>query len=984
MVDWKQIRQRNRKQPPGGTWRLSTAALALLTLTLVVLALLNVRQLWVYRQPTDGVLWQRTTAGLEVAAVARGADTPLRRGDLLAAINGQLLATPDGVARRLYAAGIGGSLNDTVLRGSRLLRLAVPVRAARPPLARYAFLEGVGLLYLAIGLFVFYRRRSAPLALPFYLFCLASFALLSFHVTGKLNVFDQTVFWINEAGLLAAPCVLLEFAWRFPGTASPRAAAARLLRWLAYAPAVLLGLAEVALATGAIWLPVSVSALQGLLDRAAYLLLAAYFLAAIVLFYRRTHHANARVATQARVMARGTLLALGPFLVLYIAPYLAGFDLPRWANVSVISLVLVPLAFAYAIWRHHLLEAEIVFRRGVVYTLATVLVVGAYWGVIGLAGILIHSRLPTWGWAGWLLAIVVTALLFEPVKRWLQERLDRSFYRERYDYRRTLMDFGRQINAQPDLDTLLQLVPERLAQTLEIEQVALFLAPAPGEPAAGFVLARARRASIGSLDLAFLDWFHRADAERLFFENPRGAARSLGLHYFLPCQRQGRTAAVIGLGKTTAGDFLSSEDLELVETLAGYLAIAIENARLYDTLRGKAEEFQRLKDFNENIVESIQVGVVATDLQGRVESWNAQMELLVALPRAQALGRPLAGLLGEDFAHEFAHAAAHGGIHAQRKFRMTATGSSEPAAARIVNLAVAPLVTARFERVGHIVLLSDVTAEVEMEQRLIQADRLRSVGLLAAGVAHEVNTPLAVISSYTQLLARQTPASDPRAPVLDTITRQTFRASEIVANLLNFSRTGAAQFQPVELNAVVRDTMALIEHPLRSAGVHVVTSLDPAGVQVLGDGGKLQQVFLNLILNARDAMPRGGTLRLSTGSGAGDSAWVEISDTGMGIPPELHHRIFDPFFTTKPARGSRQLGDSVSARAGSSRKWSGHPSASASMSTGTGLGLAVTYGIVEEHCGSIQVHSEPGRGAAFRIELPRLLPERVAAPALAV
>ncbi|HET9784104.1 MAG TPA: ATP-binding protein [Terriglobales bacterium] len=947
-------------------WDLRTVGLGLLTLFLVVMALLNLRQLWVYRQPTDGALWRRTTAGLEAAA-AQGPQRGVQPGDLLVAIGPTLVHTPETVSEQLYAAGVGGQLNYTLVRQGRMFTQPVAVQASQPPLGRYTYLEIVGFFYLAIGLFVFYRRRSASQAWNFYLFALASFVLFSFHYTGKLNLFDQTIYWFNEAALLLAPVLLLQFAAGFPslGRRAEQGSGRRRLRRagaaLLYVPALLIGLAEVALASGAIWLPATLSAVQDVLDRAAYVLLAAYFVAAALMFLRHRRRAAAagrgQTALQAKVMAWGTFLGLTPFLGLYIIPYVAGTDLPRFANLSVLSLLVVPVAFGYAIWRHHLLEAEIIFRRGVVYTLATALVVAAYWGIIGLAGVLIHSSLPTWGWAGWLVAILVTALLFEPVKSWLQERLDRLFYRERYDYRRTLIEFGRQMNAETDLSTLLEQVLERLAQTLEISHAAIYLGAGEGS---GFRLGRARGGEdTPALDSTFLQrHFGAAQAPRLFLEHPDSAARD-ALHYFLPCQMQGRTVAVIALGRTLRGEFLSSDDVALVETLAGYLAIALENARLYATLRQKADEYQRLKDFNQNIVESIQVGVVATNMMGIVESWNAQMEVLTARPRQLAIGQPLEELLGPEFAHEFAAAATGGGIHSQRKLRMQSQpGDTE----RIVNLAIAPLVTARYERVGHIVLLSDVTSEVEMEQKLIQADRLRSVGLLAAGVAHEVNTPLAVISSYAQLLAKQTPAGDPRAPVLETITRQTFRASEIVGNLLHFSRTGAAQFREVEVNAVVRDTLALVEHPLRSASIHLIAALHPAAVEVSGDAGKLQQVFLNLILNARDAMPRGGTLTISTGRVGEERAWVEIADTGDGIPAELHHRIFDPFFTTKAARAASPA------------------AAGATMSTGTGLGLAVTYGIVEEHGGSITVRSDRDHGATFRVELPLRAVARPATP----
>ncbi len=938
--------------------RFQELGLALLTLALATFGALSMRQQRLYNAPSDNAFWASTPQGLLASRVKpSGAawHAGIRPGDLLVGVGGQPITEPEQLQRAVFSAGAGGTLPYAVLRNGQLRVFAVEVAEAAGHWGRFLIEDLVGLLYLAIGLFVILRRRTARKAVHFYLFCLASFVLYSFHFTGKLNSFDWTVFWSNEIALLLAPCLFLHFALVFPrrkGVLQRRPGLAALL----YLPAAAFLLLQAAVAAGALEAAVPATALQLALDRIPYALFTAAFVLGTLAFFHTLRHAGTvMLRQQMKWITRGATLALVPFLALYVVPYLSGVELPRWSTLGVLALALIPLTLGYAVLRYRLMDVDVIFRRGIVYSLAAMAIAAVYFGAIGLAAALIHQRAPSLGAAGWILAIVITALLFEPVKNWLQERLDRLFYRERYDYRRTLIEFGRQMSAEPELEPMLAKVVERLATTLSLARVAVFLREPEGET---FFVARGKgMAPLGEVETVRLTGGclePAAGAEAAsgrFFENPahvlscpepdRAALAKLDLHYYVACRIQGRAVAWLGLGRTSSGDLLTSEDLELVETLASSLAVAVENARLYETLRRQAREYERLKEFNENIVESVAVGVAAVGRDDRIESWNAQMESLTGLPRAGALGRPIGELLGREFAREYYRLRAEPGVANLYKFRLELGG------ARVVNLALAPLVTRQFEVVGRIVLIDDIPARVELEQRLAQAERLSSIGLLAAGVAHEVNTPLAVISNYSQLLAKQLPAGDPRAPLVERITRQTFRAAEIVGSLLNFSRTGAGSWSELDLNQVVTDTLALVEHPLRSAGISVVTELNSELPAVAGDGGRLQQVFLNLVLNARDAMAGGGTLRLTTAQ-EGERVRVIVADTGPGIAPEARDRIFDPFFTTKSPDRSRHDG----------------------LASGTGLGLSVTYGIIQEHGGSIRVASEPGQGACFHLEFP--------------
>jgi PAS domain S-box-containing protein len=421
--------------------------------------------------------------------------------------------------------------------------------------------------------------------------------------------------------------------------------------------------------------------------------------------------------------------------------------------------------------------------------------------------------------------------------------------------------------------------------------------------------------------------------------------RDRGIYYLIPCVSKDGTNAALALGRKRNGEPLTSEDLALLTAVAGQVATAIENGRLYQQLHVKAEELDHLREFNESILESLDAGLIVVDRDDRIVRWNRALEQIYGLPGASAAGRTLDEVFDVAFVRTL-RGAREDAPEGATVYRVSlASRRPEPDGRRLVNATLVPLqppAGARASLSGTIIILDDVTDRVRLEEQLQISDKMASIGLLAAGVAHEVNTPLTGISSFTQMLLDGADPGDPKTRMLETIERQTFRAAKIVNSLLNLSRPGSADEAvpgPVDLNVVVGDVLGLLEHQLKMGRIQVRRELASPAPVVTGVEYKLQQVFLNLFLNARDAMPKGGWLSVATRVDGG-SGVAEVADTGSGIPSEHLSRIYDPFFTTK------------------------------TMGQGTGLGLSITYGIVHEHNGTIRCDSTVGQGTRFVVSVP--------------
>ncbi len=943
--------------------------------------------------PTDGVLWVQKADGIYAEKVLPGfaaSRQGISAGDKLISISldGETfeeLSSVNDVPMYLASAGVGGSLTyfyqkpaytfsnnfyygdlkniDTLPRWS----------------ASIIFLTIVGIIWLGVGIFVLFKQGSrSPFVLHFATICLAAFV---FHVYRTVNTgqdFDLAVTLLDDIAFAFFAPLFLHFCLRYP-VRSEVFDSARWKTFILYVPAVLITVALIFFSLGTL-LP-STSFATALRDATGRwgvfdvinIVLLFHFVAgitsgAVVLIWRFLNSKQTLVRQRLKWAMWGTIASVIPILGFQIAKrfvYLP--DDTITTALTTLPLALIPLSFGHSVVRYRLMDVDVVVRRAVVYAMTTVaiaMMIGAV--ALGLVFLAIGDDLSrTEITLRALIAIVAMAaivMLSEPLKNFLQERADRFFYGTRYDLRQGLLDFGRTLSATTAMEPLLESLTERLKEVLDVEKVAIFvedekavgnyrIAKSSGLsetfniPSDFRQMIREKAAEKGIVRADEFD-IHESDPVEIN-GNGRFPARQ-ELHYFVPCVVRSKMVAVIGLGRGRDGSLLSSEDLEILQTVSGYIAVAIENSSLYQEQRAHTDELALLKEFNESIVESVNVGLIAVNEDGNIIRCNSTFEEMMGLGREQVIGKLVEQVFDESFAANLNNILGKSRWHLTEIRNAYKLHTSDvKGRSLILNVAVAPLRSVSNEQTGAIIVLENVSSRVKLEETLQQSEKLSSIGLLAAGVAHEVNTPLTGVSSYTQMLLGMIPETDPKHALLQKMQRQTDRASNIVGNLLNFSRTGnAIELSEVDINKLLDDTLQLLEPQLRKSNVSIKKNYASIPPLVFGNSGKLQQVFTNLILNARDAMFDGGSIDLTTTVGASDEVVIEVADTGEGISPENLGKIFDPFFTTK------------------------------GVGNGTGLGLAVSYGIVQEHSGTIEARSESGDGTTFRLVFPASVKQR--------
>ena len=948
------------RESPWTTWGRSLLAVAVIV-GLTALGIANVAMYSRWHEVEDGVLWAARSEGvtaIEIAPASSAARAGVQYGDVLLAVNGSPVQTPADVVEYQHQAHEGTRLSYTLLRLGTRQALEISLTPAPRAASMYFVLAAVGLFTLFVGALVRLRRPRDQATLHFFWVCVAFFGVFTFTVNGPFDRLDWIFYWADAIAFALLPPLLLHFTLAFP----ERERVGRtwgVLIPLMYVPGCLMAAARIVAVTHASSNGPLFSRTIDRLDRIEQLYLFVCATAAVAVLFRAFREITSVTARrQLRWIAWGTALGAGPFAFGYALPWALGADPPMALQLTAIPLGLVPLTFASAIVRYRLRDVEVIVKRGLAYAAFLAASVALYVAMLKLTGFVFANDSDEHTWIIALLATIVVVLLAQPVKEAVQNALDRVFYRDRYDYRRALVAFARDLNSDLDVVRLSQRLVTRIVETLVVDRMALMLGSSGnGDDRAGDFASighygfpgRVPPLSRQSSMMARLD----AGYTVALVDDPTAAARfeaeeiefwrDSGIDYFVPCVFEGRAIAVLALGRKETDEPFNSEDLALLTAVAAQVATAIENGRLYRELHLKAEELGRMREFNENILESLDDGLVVFDVSERIVRWNRALEEFYGVVRRDAVGRTLGDIFDAPFI-EALRAARQEHPYGATLYRVPLSARKDDDSRILVNATVVPLQNPSGSDMavsGTILLIEDITDRVRLEEQLQISEKMASIGLLAAGVAHEVNTPLTGISSFTQMLLDGADPRDPKTALLEKIEKQTFRAAKIVNGLLNLSRPAPATNEriDVDLNAVITDVFSLLEHQFEVGKIKARRELAPTAVTVVGIEHQLQQVFLNLFLNARDAMPRGGWLTVTTRID-GDRAVVEISDTGSGIPPEQLARIYDPFFTTK------------------------------AIGRGTGLGLSITYGIVREHDGAIRCDSAIGQGTRFTLTLP--------------
>ncbi|PYO46119.1 MAG: hypothetical protein DMD84_27025 [Candidatus Rokuibacteriota bacterium] len=742
------------------------------------------------------------------------------------------------------------------------------------------------------------------------------------------------------------PVMFLAFIYAYPPAAGPRARRA-LLVWVA------LGLvcSLLSLITNLIVFDPSktgnmLSRKPGPLYSPFALFIVATWTMAIGVFISKWRVARGRSRAELQYLAAGMIVpGLAGMVTNVLMPWITGRSL--YGAIGPYFALSFVLIIGHALIRHRITDLRLVLHSGLTLAIATIVSSVPAVVLLLVFGPRLFGQLALGELAFALVTIGLVIILVPPTRDIARRLLDRYVYRTRANYQRTVREASRMLTRVLDLKRLLPFISKTVVEATSVEGVAIYLrdedgfrravaqrrneasefeAPATAPASVIAALTRVQEALVADEVARQIV----TDADRMLSDDLAVTNWAL----LLPVISDDGLIAFIAVGSKLSGDPFYSQDLDLLMTLANQAGIAIKNARLY-------AQVVLANEYIENIVATIESGVVAITSAGRIAMFNRAAERLTGLAADEITGQT-AARLAPCLSEPLRASAADGVARTLPEIELPGADRTRP-----VMCTTSPLRDPDGIVLGAVAVFSDLTPLKELEIERRRAERLAYFEVLASGIAHEIKNPLVAIKTFTQLLPRR--AREPQ--FVDEfgriVGREIHRMERVVDRLRTLAHPGRRPEYAVDVRAPLAEALEFMQATFDEKSVTIDASLGDTPCRVLGDHQNLEQLFLNLLMNAHEATPPGGALSIAVTREA-EHVTVSVGDTGPGIAPELLEKIFEPFFTTKQR--------------------------------GSGLGLAISAGVAQAHGARLRAANRPGGGAIFSVQFP---PAPVTAPVIA-
>ena len=890
-----------------------------------------------WNEPTDNITWEASEEGL--VCVNAPEDSPIKKNDILLTVRKYVIKNKVDLQRTIAQKRY--CLYE-IERGGILKIVGVDISTRYTPLSYYILVfSGVLMILLCLRIININLKGKKKFSPPanFYYLALTFSGFLIFSPTGAYNNSDFVYLVLDTVSFLFFPALLLHYSLYYPvKSLILRKINPKFLKSCIYVvPSAILGLNLFFLISSMSRLDAdnllrSINHFRDISLRYfslyLYISLIFFLISNLTLIFKRKE--KRYILPLIGISISIASLLLFNFVLNVPAIYL---------NLSLLLLGSMPFTLTFYLGHRKFTDIEDVIKKTIAVTFIFPFIFGIYFF---LGSTIEQNKLLGIFWP--IIAIITAGLLYKPIENTAHLYFEKLFFRGTFNFKRKLKELIESLPTERDLHSLSTSFINTINRGFQLERSTFILhqrknvfyaLPRKDE----IPLSRSFRHDLfRSTHLAF---YSAAEFKRRY---PKDYEVLKGLHYsqFLPLKTRDRLIGLVAIGIKEDGTYLSVEDWELLLSLSSSLSLSVENASLYSELKNQFEEIRLLKEFNENIIKNINLGIVVLTGLNIIKTWNNIMELKFKIPAHEAISKKAHAIFGIDVWKR---------IYRQKDEISTLSNVTIEIQEEefIFDIYISPLTDSMGRRIGTILAFEDMTEKIFIQDQLVTSEKMASLGLLSAGIAHEVNTPLTGISSYCQIIL-DNPKDPENTELISRIQEQVQRANKIIRSLLDFSRQKGEQPMEVDLNLVINASIALVEHKLKQRNIRLNRDYQ-FKYQLYGFFSRLQQMFINLLLNAIDAITNNNDGLISiSGQETNTEVSVRITDNGKGIESKYLDKIFDPFFTTKEE------------------------------GKGTGLGLSIVYTIVEEHYGEIKAASKLDRGTVFTITFPISNPLRSIKP----